>query len=108
MTIFKGLREAIVYIAVCAGLAAAFALAWLAALGGQFSHHFGACLIVLGSLVSVTGGQIPTKLHMADVNAWVGIDSNSPTEGIPYGALTSVGVFLFVTIPLVAVGLAMA
>jgi hypothetical protein len=104
-TVSRGVREAIGYISVCAGLGAVAALVWLVTFGGQFVPHLGVCLIAAGGLVSVTGGQLATRYHMADVNAWVGIDSRSTSEEIPYGALTSVGVFLFVSIPLIAVGL---
>lgn len=108
MAIVRGLREAIVYIAVCVGIAAVVASVGLVTSGGHFLHTFGISLVVLGGLLSVTGGQIATRLHMADVNAWVDIDSRSPAEEIPYGALTGIGVFLFVSIPLIAAGLAMA
>ncbi|BCB75779.1 hypothetical protein GCM10022251_26270 [Phytohabitans flavus] len=103
MTAVKGLLEALVLVVIAAVVAAVAAGIWVAAGDGTFVSRLGICLVAAGALVALTGGLGLTKMGGADTFAWFG---HAPErETVDDGrVLTGIGIFLFVTIPLVVLG----
>ena len=62
------------------------------------------CLVVVGGLLALTGGTAVSRASTNDARAFLGRgpDREEPRSG---AGLTAVGVFLFVSLPLAAVGL---
>jgi hypothetical protein len=103
MTALKGLLEALVLMVIGAVLAAVLAGVWIAVGDGAFVSRLGICLIVVGALSSATGGLRYTRMGSAEAFAWLGY---GPELGSAGGGrvLTGIGIFIFVTIPLVFAG----
>jgi hypothetical protein len=88
---------------VAAAVAALAALGWLLAAGGAYRPKLGLALMLVGGFLSLTGGLGTGRLESADARAFLGYgpDRDEPS---PSGALTGVGIFLLVALPLVLVG----
>jgi hypothetical protein len=103
MHVVRGLRQALVMI-VCSlvfGLAAAGL--WTAWQGGEFRPALGLTLLVLAGLLAISGSALTARAGTGETYALLGRgpDRETPGEG---DSLTSVGVFLFVSVPLFLIG----
>ncbi|TFV53691.1 hypothetical protein [Blastococcus sp. TF02A-35] len=103
MHIVQGLRQAAVMIAVGALLAAAAAGVWAAASGDAFRSRFGLSMLVVAGLLALGGGTLLSRGAMMETRAFLG-DGPGMDEPGEDEALTSIGVFLFVSLPLFAAG----
>ncbi|MFD1320160.1 hypothetical protein [Micromonospora sonneratiae] len=102
-TVLRGLLEALVLGVAAAILAAVAALIWVLAGDGEFTTRLGMSLIAIGALLAITGTLSLSRMGTADMRAWFGA---APELGDAGGGmvLTGVGIFLFVSLPLIAVG----
>jgi hypothetical protein len=88
---------------VGAVVAAVAALVWLRVSGGAYRPKLGLALMVVGALLSLTGGLGTGRLESADARAFLG-HGPERDEPSPDGALTGVGIFLLVALPLLVAG----
>jgi len=91
---------------VAAVIATVGGLAWIGLAGGPFGQRFGAILILVGFVMMMAPGSAFTRISMADAYAWLGKGPEAP-ETEPDSdrpRLTTLGVFLFVSLPLIGVG----
>ena len=84
-------------------VALAAATLWLVIWDGEFRPAFGVTLMVIAALLAATGSNILSRGVDADVQAMTG---RAPDSADPYSgsALAPVGVFLFVSVPLLVIG----
>jgi hypothetical protein len=106
MTVLKGLREAAVLLVIALVVVAAVAGLWVAVSGGDFVNRLGIALIAVGALLGVTNDLTLSRIGMLDARSAFGLAPEQETGG-GGRVLTGVGVFLFVGLPLVAVGIAL-
>ncbi|MCW2680303.1 MAG: hypothetical protein JWM62_1704 [Frankiales bacterium] len=87
---------------VCALASALLACLWWL-VSGEFLRRYGLVLMLLGTLVAITGGTELSRATTSDARAVLGAgpDREAPGSG---RHLTAVGVFLFVALPLVVAG----
>jgi hypothetical protein len=104
MTALKGLLEALVFLVLSAAVAAVIAGLWIGFGDGAFVTRFGICLVVVGALVAITGGLAFSRMGSADAFAWLGRGPERATDDDGGRVLTGVGIFLFVSVPLVIAG----
>jgi hypothetical protein len=101
--IVRGLRQALLMIIAAAVVAAAAAGIWVAWRGGDFRISIGAVLMALAALLAISGGSVLNRSGTSETRAWLG--SGPDREEASTGdALTAVGIFLFVSVPLFLVG----
>ncbi|MDO3705309.1 hypothetical protein Q3W71_26915 [Micromonospora sp. C28SCA-DRY-2] len=103
MTVVRGLREALVLFVVALVVVAAAAGIWVAVAGGDFVTRFGIALVVVGALLGVTGDLTLSRIGMLDARTTFGLAPEQETGG-GGRVLTGVGIFLFVGLPLIVVG----
>ncbi|MFF5054982.1 hypothetical protein ACFY1S_17550 [Micromonospora sp. NPDC000663] len=103
MTVLRGLREAFVLFVIAVLVVAVAAALWVAVAGGDFANRLGIALIVVGALSGVTGDLTLSRIGMLDARSAFGVAPEREEAG---GArvLTGVGIFLFVGLPLILVG----
>ncbi|MCW6008658.1 hypothetical protein K1W54_29550 [Micromonospora sp. CPCC 205371] len=104
MTALKGLLEALVLVVISAAVASVIAVLWVAFGDGAFVTRFGICLVVIGALVAITGGLGLSRMGSADAFAWLGHGPERASGDDGGRVLTGVGIFLFVSLPLVIAG----
>jgi hypothetical protein len=103
----RGLLEASILIVIAAALAFMAALVWVALAGGDYSQRLGVSLVVSGAVAAMTNDLTLTRFGMADTYAWFG--RGPELDGGGGGqVLTGVGIFLFVSVPLIAIGVVLA
>jgi hypothetical protein len=98
-----GVRSALRLLVISAAVAAGAALIWLLLSGGAYRPKLGLALMLVAGLLSLTGGAGIGRLEDADVRAFLG-HGPARDEPVHDGALTSLGVFLLVALPLLLVG----
>ncbi|SCG67874.1 hypothetical protein [Micromonospora inositola] len=104
MTVLKGLREALVLFAIAVVLIAAGVGVWVAVSGGEFTHRLGVGFLVVGALLGMTGDLTLSRIETMPARSVFGLAPER--EGAGGGrVLTGVGIFLFVAVPLIAVGI---
>ncbi|MFF5174552.1 hypothetical protein ACFY3U_18215 [Micromonospora sp. NPDC000089] len=104
MTVIRGLREALVLFAVAVLLLAVVVGVWVAVSGGDFVHRLGIACMIVGALVGMTGDLTLSRIETMPARSVFGLAPER--EGAGDGrVLTGVGIFLFVGLPLMAVGL---
>ncbi|MEU7975083.1 hypothetical protein AB0B48_23880 [Micromonospora sp. NPDC049089] len=103
MTVLRGLREAVLLFVVVGALVAVAAMIWVAVAGGDYAARLGIGLIVVGGLIGMTGDLTMSRIGMLGPRATFGAAPERETAG-GGRVLTGVGVFLFVGLPLVVVG----
>ncbi|MCG5442581.1 hypothetical protein NIE79_000362 [Micromonospora sp. NIE79] len=103
MTVLRGLREALLLFAVIGALAAVAAMIWVAVAGGAYTARLGIGLVVVGGLIGMTGDLTLSRIGMLGPRATFGV---APERDTASGGrvLTGVGIFLFVGLPLIVVG----
>ncbi len=104
MHVLRGLRQALVMLAVAVAVALIGAGVWTAVSGDGFRVPFAFSLMVLGGLLCLTGGTVVTRAESNDALAFLGRGPDREVTG-EGEALAPVGVFLFVSLPLLAAGL---
>ena len=91
---------------VLAGAAVALAAAavWTGVGDTGFRRAAGICLMVVGGLLALTGGTVLSRASTDEARAFLGQgpDREEPDSG---EGLTAVGVFVFVSLPLLVGGL---
>ncbi|KAB1917678.1 hypothetical protein F8280_29215 [Micromonospora noduli] len=103
MTIVRGLREALLLFVIAGVLVAVAAGIWVAVAGGEYTTRLGIALIVVGGLLGVTGDLTMSRIGMLGPRAIFGAAGERETAGSGR-VLTGVGIFLFVGLPLIVVG----
>jgi hypothetical protein len=103
MHVARGLRQAFLLICALTALAVAVASIWWALQDGGFRVKLAIALLVIAGLLAITGGNMLNRTGTAETRVLLGTgpDHEDPTIG---GALTNMGLFLFVALPLFAVG----
>jgi hypothetical protein len=103
MYVVRGLQQALLMLVGTALVALAVAALWAIAGDGEFRPAFAIALMVLAALLSFTGGNVVSRAVTLDAAAFLGRgpDREDAASG---AALTPVGVFLFVSIPLFLTG----
>jgi hypothetical protein len=104
MTVVRGLREAPVLFVIALVVVAAAAGLWVALSGGDFAYRFGIALVVVGGLLGVTGDLTLSRVGMLGARATFGAAPEREAAG-EGRVLTGIGIFLFVGLPLMAVGI---
>jgi hypothetical protein len=104
VAVLRGLVEALLLCALGLAVAAVGAGIWTIVDDGGFGRRFGLLLVICGIILAVTGGGFQVgRLATRDVRAFVGVGLER--EGATGGrVLTSLGLFLFVSVPLMVVG----
>jgi ribose/xylose/arabinose/galactoside ABC-type transport system permease subunit len=102
----RGLRQAAVLLAVGLVVGLVAAALWMLTKGGGFRVPFAVTLMAMGALLALTGGNALSRSGSMDTFAFLG---KGPESDDPYAGegLTNVGMFLFVALPLLVVGLAL-
>lgn len=97
------LRAALRLLAAGVVVAVVGAAVWLALADGAYRPKLGLALMGVGGLIALTGGTGLSRLEEADARAFLG---RGPARDEPTsdGPLTTVGAFLFVSLPLVVLG----
>ena len=72
MHVSAGLRSAARLLAIASVVAAVAALGWLLAEGGAYRPELGLAMMVVGGLLSLTGGLGTGRLESADARAFLG------------------------------------
>ena len=87
----------------CALVALAGSGLWWLLQGGGFRTKFAIALLVIAGLLALTGGNAFSRSGTLEINALMGTgpDHEDPSTG---AGLTGVGIFLFVSLPLLLVG----
>ncbi|MEO3779276.1 hypothetical protein ABGB16_21005 [Micromonospora sp. B11E3] len=106
MTVLRGLREALVLFVVAIVLAALAMGVWTLLSGGDFVFRLGVSLVVAGTLLGLTGDLTLSRIGMLGARATFGLAPEREDAG-GGRVLTGVGIFLFVSLPLMAVGVAL-
>ncbi|MCZ7374471.1 hypothetical protein [Micromonospora sp. WMMC250] len=101
MTVLRGLREALLLFVVIGAVVAA--MIWVAVDGGDYVARLGIGLVVVGGLIGMTGDLTLSRISMLGARATFGAAPERETTG-GGRVLTGVGIFLFVGLPLIAVG----
>ncbi len=103
VTVVRGLREAFLLFVIAGVLVAVAAAIWVAIAGGAYTNRLGIGLVVVGGLIGVTGDLTLSRVGMLGPRATFGA---APERETADGGrvLTGVGIFLFVGLPLVVVG----
>ncbi|MGW1061514.1 hypothetical protein [Micromonospora rubida] len=103
MTVVRGLREALVLFVVALVAVAVAVGVWTVVGGGDFVFRFGVALIVVGTLLGLTGDLTLSRIGMLPARATFGLAPEREDAG-GGRVLTGVGIFLFVSLPLMVVG----
>jgi hypothetical protein len=101
----RGLRQAAVFLGASAVGAAAGAGVWTALNGGSYRVALAVALMIVGGLTGFSGGAVATRAGTIDTWAFLGMGPDRPAEDHAGEGLTTLGVFLFVSLPLFVVGL---
>jgi hypothetical protein len=105
MAVLQGLREALVMYGI--GLIGALLGAgiWTLVDDGDLGWRFGVLTTVAGVVLALTGGGLQIN-RVQSMEARVLLGAPPERETVAGGAvLTQIGIFIFVTVPLVATGL---
>ncbi|MER5704335.1 hypothetical protein ABT023_20680 [Micromonospora sp. NPDC002296] len=103
MTVVRGLREALVLFVIALVVVAVAVGVWTVVGGGDFVFRFGVALIVVGTLLGLTGDLTLSRIGMLPARATFGLAPEREDAG-GGRVLTGVGIFLFVSLPLMVVG----
>jgi hypothetical protein len=103
MTVLRGLREAALLFVVIGAVVALATMIWVAVDGGDYVARLGIGLVVAGGLIGMTGDLTLSRISMLGARATFGAAPERETAG-GGRVLTGVGIFLFVGLPLMVVG----
>ena len=99
----RGLRQAFVLLSVATVVSLAAAGLWWLLQDGGFRVKVAVALMIVGALVALTGSNALNRSGTADMRVLMGSGPDHE-EPATRGALTGVGIFLFVSLPLVVAG----
>ncbi|MEV0003549.1 hypothetical protein AB0H28_14850 [Micromonospora sp. NPDC050980] len=103
-TVVRGLREALVLFVIAVVVIAAAVGVWVTVGGGDFVHRVGVAFMLVGGLIGMTGDLTLSRIGMLPARSTFGL-APEREDGGGGRVLTGVGIFLFVSIPLIAVGI---
>ena len=103
MHVVRGLLQALIYLLACLAVALVAALLWLW-IGGSFVTAFAAALLALSILVGTAGSAAFSRFTDHEERAFLGWGPERD-ESTAEGALTPLGVTLFVGVPMFVAGL---
>ncbi|MFG1866517.1 hypothetical protein [Micromonospora arborensis] len=103
MTVVRGLREALLLLVIAVAVVTSAAGVWVWVAGGEYTVRLGMGLMVVGALLGVTGDLTLSRIGMMGARATFG---SAPEREAASGGrvLTGVGIFLFVGLPLIVLG----
>ena len=104
MNVVRGLRQASVMVAGSAVVAAVAGGLWAVLRDAGFRVPFAVALMLIGAALSLTGGTLFNRAETSEVRAFLGLGPDHEELDTGEG-LTSLGIFLFVSLPLVVAGL---
>jgi hypothetical protein len=101
--VVRGLRQALLWLVSSAAVALVAAGVWFAVQGGGFRPKVGVALVAIALFLSLTGGTVLSRAATVEMRALYGMGSDveRPASG---DGLTTLGVFVFVALPLLVVG----
>ncbi len=101
--VVRGLRQALLWLVASAAVALVAAGVWFAVQGGGFRPKVGVALVAIALFLSLTGGTVLSRAATVEMRALYGMGSDieRPASG---DGLTTLGVFVFVALPLLVVG----
>ncbi|MGC4892567.1 hypothetical protein [Micromonospora sp. DT31] len=102
-TVIRGLREALVLFLIAVAVIASAVGIWVGVSGGDFTHRVGVAFMVVGAVTGMTGDLTLSRIGMLDARSAFGLPPERE-DGGGGRVLTGAGVFLFVAVPLIAVG----
>ncbi|MEW2445737.1 hypothetical protein [Micromonospora marina] len=102
-TVVRGLREALVLFLIAAVTIAAAVGIWVAVGGGDFTHRLGVAFMIVGAVIGMTGDLTLSRIGMLPARSAFGL-APERADGGGGRVLTGVGIFLFVSVPLIVVG----
>lgn len=102
-TVIKGLREALVLFVIAVVVIGVAVGVWVTVSGGQFTHRLGVAFMLVGALLGMTGDLTLSRIGMLPARSTFGL-APEREDGGGGRVLTGVGIFLFVSLPLIAVG----
>ncbi|MBQ1043126.1 MULTISPECIES: hypothetical protein [unclassified Micromonospora] len=102
-TVVRGLREALVLFVIAAVVIAAAVGIWVAVGGGDFTHRVGVAFMIVGAVIGMTGDLTLSRIGMLPARSAFGLAPEREDAG-GGRVLTGVGIFLFVSVPLIVVG----
>lgn len=101
-TVVRGLREALVLFLIATVVIAAAVGIWVAVGGGDFTHRLGVAFMIVGAVIGMTGDLTLSRIGMLPARSTFGLAPEREDGG--GRVLTGVGIFLFVSVPLIVVG----
>jgi hypothetical protein len=103
MHVARGLRQALLLIGGCVLAALAAAGIWWVVQDGGFRVKLAIALLIAAAAMALTGNNVLNRSGTAEMRVLMG--SGPDHEDPPtIGALTGVGIFLFVSLPLFLAG----
>ncbi|MGY1834654.1 hypothetical protein ACI79P_06055 [Blastococcus sp. SYSU DS0510] len=105
MSLLPAVRQVVVSLLLGAVAAAVAGGVWSSVTGEGFRSRFAFSLMLVAALLSLAGGTVLPRMADAELRAFLGHGPVTAEPGDQGGALTALGVFLFVAVPLFAAGL---
>ncbi|MCW3840467.1 hypothetical protein ONA70_10210 [Micromonospora yasonensis] len=102
-TVIKGLREALVLFVIAVVVIGVAVGVWVGVSGGEFTHRLGVAFMLVGALLGMTGDLTLSRIGMLPARSAFGL-APEREDGGGGRVLTGIGIFLFVSVPLIAVG----
>ncbi|PTA43785.1 hypothetical protein [Micromonospora sp. RP3T] len=103
-TVVQGLREALVLFVVAVAAITVAVGVWVAVSGGDFVHRVGVAFMLVGAVIGMTGDLTLSRIGMLPARSTFGL-APEREDGGGGRVLTGVGIFLFVSVPLIVVGI---
>ncbi|MFG1673544.1 hypothetical protein [Micromonospora sp. NPDC049282] len=103
-TVVRGLREALLLFVIAVLVIGVAVGVWVAISGGDFVHRVGVAFMLVGGLIGMTGDLTLSRIGMLPARSTFGL-APEREDGGGGRVLTGVGIFLFVSIPLIAFGI---
>ncbi|MFI2711073.1 hypothetical protein ACH495_13190 [Micromonospora sp. NPDC018662] len=102
-TVVRGLREALVLFVIAVVAITVAVGIWVAVAGGDFVHRVGVAFLLVGAVIGMTGDLTLSRIGMLPARSTFGLAPEREDAG-GGRVLTGVGIFLFVSVPLIVVG----
>ncbi|SCL46936.1 hypothetical protein [Micromonospora chersina] len=102
-TVIRGLREALVLFLIAVVTIAIAVGVWVGVSGGDFVHRLGVAFMLVGAVIGMTGDLTLSRIGMLPARSTFGL-APEREDGGGGRVLTGVGIFLFVSVPLIVVG----